>query len=114
MPSLVAPELGVDVVVARERIGLQVLHAILDPLDRNPEDHRGGHGDHVAGIDGDLAAESATDVGRDDPDLLLGQPDVPGHQREHGADRVRRLRGHVDRQLALRLVERGDAAAGLD
>ncbi len=42
------------------------------------------------------------------------RPDVPCHQREHRAHGVRRLRGHVDGELAGDAVEVGDAAAGLD
>ena len=114
VPSFFAGQLGGDVVVARERVGLQVLHPVLDPLDRLADDDRRGDGDHVARIDRHLAAEAAADVGRDDADLLLRQPDVPGDQREHGANRVRRLRGHLDGQLAGDLVEVGDAAARLD
>ena len=111
---LLRRQLGGDVVVAGEGVGLQVLHAILDPLDRLAGQDRGGHRDDVAGIDRHLAAEAAADVGRDDPDLVLGQADVAGHQREHRADGVRRLGGHPDRELAVDLVEVGDAAAGLD
>src|SRR5207237_1057589 len=67
-----------------------------------------------AGIDGDLAAEAAADVGRDDPDLVLGQAHVSGHQREDRTDRVRGLGRHPDRELAVDLVEMRDAAARLD
>ena len=68
----------------------------------------------VAGVDRHLAAEAAPDVGADHADLLLGEPNVARHQREHGADGVRRLGGHVDRQVPLDRVEVGEAAAGLD
>ena len=111
---LLARQFGGDVVVAREGVRLEVLHAVLDPLDRLPGEHGGGHGDDVARVHGDLAAEAPADIGRDDADLVLGQPDVTGHQREHGADGVRRLRGHPDREFAVDLVELGDAAARLD
>ncbi len=93
------------VVVAREGVGLQVLHPVLDPLDRLADDDRGRHRDDVARIDGHLPAEAAADVGRDDADLLLGEPDVPGDEREDRADRVRRLRRHVDGELAAHAVE---------
>ena len=39
---------------------------------------------------------------------------MAGHQREHGADRVRRLGGHVDGELAGDAVEVGHATASLD
>ncbi len=114
MPSFVRRQLGRDVVVARERVGLEVLHPVLDPLHRLAGEHRGGDRDHVAGVHRHLAAEAAADVRRDDPDLVLGEPDVPGHEREHGADRVRRLRRHPHRELVVDLVEVRDAAARLD
>src|ERR1044071_8289613 len=62
-----------DVVIAREAVGLEVLAAILDPLDRPAEHEAGDRAAHVAGIDRDLAAEPAADVGRDDLDHVLGQ-----------------------------------------
>jgi len=104
-------QLGVDVVVAGEAVGLQVFGAVLDPLDRQAGLDGGDAGDDVAGIDGYLAAEAAADVGRDDANLVLRDA---GDEREDGADGVRRLGGHVDGELALDLVEGGDAAAGLD
>ena len=108
------PELGLQVVVARERVGLQVLHPVLDPLDGLPHHDRRGNREHVPRVDRHLAAEPAADVRGDDLDLLLRQPDVPGHQRQDGADGVRGLGGHVDLELAHDPIEIGDAAAGLD
>ncbi len=70
---LLGGQFGGDVVVARERVGLQILHAVLDPLDRLAGEHRGGDRDHVARVDRHLAAEAAADVRGDDPDLVLGQ-----------------------------------------
>ena len=102
--------LAVHVVVAREPGRDQVLRALLDPLHRVAQQERGGGRHHVAGVHRHLVAEPAADVGRDDPDLLLGQP---GHEREHRADRVGRLRGHVDGGLAGGGVDVGDAAARL-
>ena len=89
-------QLGMDVVVAGERIGLQVLGAILDPLDRLADGQRGDDREDVARVDRHLAAEPATDVVGDDPDVLLRQT---GDEREHGPDGVRRLARHVQRQL---------------
>ena len=111
---LLRRQLRRDVVVAGEGIGLEVLHPVFDPLHRLAGQHRRRDRDHVARIHRHLAAESAADVRRDDVDLVLGQPDVSGDQREHGADGVRRLRGHPDRQLSFDLVEVGDAAARFD
>ena len=104
-------QLGVDVVVAGERVRLEVLRAILDPLDGLSGGEAGHHGQDVARIDRHLAAEAAADVVRLDPDLVLGQP---GHERQHGTDGVRRLARHVQRQVAVYGVPVGDAAAGLD
>ena len=108
---LVGGQLGVHVVVAREGVGLQVLGAVLDPLDRATRGQGGDDGAHVARIDRHLAAEAAADIRRDDADLVLGDL---RHQREHGANGVRRLGGHPHRQLAADAVEAGDAAARLD
>ncbi len=104
-------EFHVHVEVARERRGRQVLDAVLDPFHRLPGDDRGDDGADVARIGADLVAEAAADVGRDDVDLVLGDL---GDQRAHGADDVRRLEGPPQGQLALDLVERGDALAGLE
>ncbi len=42
LPSFRAAELGGHVVVAGEGVGLQVLRAVLDPLDRLADHQRGG------------------------------------------------------------------------
>ena len=107
----VGRHLGGDVVVARKRVGLQVLAAILDPLDRPAGDNAGDRAADIAGVDRHLAAEAAADIGRDDLDLLLGDA---ADQREHGAVGVRGLRGHIDPQLAGDFAVVGDHAAGLD
>ena len=104
-------ELHVHVEVARERRGRQVLDAVLDPFHRQPGDDGGDDGADIARIGADLVAEAAADIGRDDVDLVLGDL---GDQRAHGADDVRRLEGAPQRQLALDLVEGGDALAGLE
>ena len=98
-PSLVTRELALHVVVACEPRGDEVLGAGLDPLHRPPDHERRRGGDHVARVHRHLVAETAADVGADDPDVLLGQS---GDHREHGAVRVRCLRRHVDRRLARR------------
>src|SRR5256885_10074777 len=49
----------------------------------------------------DLAAEPSADVGGDDADLVLGQPDVPGHECEDCADRVGRLGRHPHGELVV-------------
>ena len=65
--------LGMDVIVAGERVGLQVLGAVLDPLDRLADGQAGDDREDVARVDRHLAAEPAADVVGLDPDVLLGQ-----------------------------------------
>ncbi len=64
-------QLGMDVVVAGERVGLQVLRAVLDPLDRLADGQAGDDREDVARVDRHLAAEPAADVVGHDPDVLL-------------------------------------------
>ncbi len=70
-PVLLGGQLRGDVVVAREGVRLEILHAVLDPLHRLAGEHRGGHRDHVARVDRHLAPEPAADVRGDDADLVL-------------------------------------------
>jgi hypothetical protein len=108
--------LDVDVVVAGERVGLEVLRAVLDPLHRLADEERGGHREHVARVDRDLAAEPAADVVGLDADVLFGdgQAGRGGDQRDHGPDGVGRLCRHVHRQLAPDRIPVRDDAARLD
>src|SRR3972149_4823697 len=55
-------QLGVDVVVAGERVRLEVLRAILDPLDGLSGGEAGHHGQDVARIDRHPAPQAAADV----------------------------------------------------
>ena len=103
--------LALEVDVAREPGRDEVAGLVLDPLDRALEQDRGQDRADVARVDRHLVAEAAADVGRDDPDHLLGDL---GHHRDRGPDDVRRLAGHVDRELAGGPVEVGDRAAALD
>ena len=66
-----ARQLRVDVVVTGERVGLEVLRAVLDPLDRLAHGEAGHDGQDVARIDRHLAAEAAADVMGLHPDLVL-------------------------------------------
>ena len=111
LPLVRERELALHVEVAREAGRDQVAGAVLDPLHRAPDQQRRGGRDDVAGVHGHLVAEAAAEVRRDDPDLVLGEP---GDEREDRPVRVRRLRGHVDRRLAGRRVDVGDAAAALE
>ena len=110
-PAVLDRQLAVHVVVAREPGRDQVSRAVLDPLHRPAEQERGRRGHDVAGVDRHLVAEAAADVGRDDTDVLLRQARHEGEQRP---DRMRRLRGHVDRGLAGRRVDVRHAAAALE
>ena len=101
-------------VVARERVGLDVLGAVLDPLDRMSGEDRRADREHVPRIHRHFAAETAADVGGDHADPLLGEPEVTRDERDHSADRVGRLGRHPDGELAVYLVEARNHAAGLD
>ena len=81
-------DLAAHVVVAGEAGRHQVLAAVLHPLDRLAGQDRADDRADVAGVDRDLVAEAAADVGRDDADLVLGQA---GDDRVQRAVRVRRL-----------------------
>ena len=103
--------LRVEVHVAAEARGGQVAGLVLDPLHRLAEQDRGQDPGDVARVDRHLVAEAAADVGRHDPDHVLGQL---GHERHGRADDVRRLGGHVHGELAGARVVVGDRAAALD
>ena len=77
---LVERELGVRHVVAAVRVGEERFAALARPLDRAVDalrrpDHRG-----LFGVQVDLGAEAAADVGRDHAHLVLRQPE---HERRH-------------------------------
>ena len=108
---VVQAQLGVDVVVPRERVGLEVLAPVLDPLDRPAERQRGDDRDDVARVDRHLAAEAAADVVGLDPDAALGDA---RHEADDRAVDVRRLARDVEVEVARDRVPVGDAAAGLD
>ena len=109
-PSRSAAILPAHQVVAREAGRGQVLRAVLHPLHRLAGDDRADDRADVAGVDRHLVAEAAADVGRDDLDLVLGQP---GDDRVQRAVRVRRLRRAPQPQLAGDRVEVGHRAARL-
>ena len=106
-----AGDLRLHVEVARESRRREVLDPVLGPFHRLAGHDRGDDRADVAGIGADLVAEAAADIGRDHMDLVLRNL---GDQRSDGADDVRRLKRAPERQLALDLVEGGDALAGLE
>src|SRR5947208_12124482 len=86
LPVARGAELGGDVVVARERVRLEVFRAVLDPLDWMARSQGCDNREDIAGINGHLAPEAAADIVRLDPDLMFGDL---GNEREDGADGVR-------------------------
>ena len=68
------------------RVGKEALGALRRPFDRAAADALGSpDADHFFGIDEDLGAEAAADIGRDDPQLVLRRQAVEGrdHQPRH-------------------------------
>ena len=114
LPVLAGGHFSRDVVVASEGVCNEVLHAVLDPLHGMAGEEGSGDGQHVAGVDRHLTAEAAADIRGYDPNLVLGQTQVPGYQGQDGADNVRGLGGHPHGQLFLDRVPLGHTAARLD
>jgi hypothetical protein len=98
----------VDLVAAVDR-GAHVLRARLGPLDRPPHLARDPRGEDLLGVVGDLHAEPAAHVGRDDADRVLAHLELTRHEE---ADQVRVLARQVQGQLPAAVV--GDADARLD
>ena len=73
---------------------------------RGPQAHR------LLGIDEDLGAEAAADVGRDHAQLVLGREADEGRQHQPGHVRV--LAGGVEREALLAGVVVADGRARLD
>ena len=96
--------------LARVHARLQVLAAVADPLDRGLHPPRQVGDEDVLGVQQRLLAEAAADVGRDHPDVVLGNPQKPRRRR---AEQVRRLVAVVDHELVAELVVRGRDGAGL-
>ena len=88
---------GDDVVVlAAVGVGDQMLAPVGDPARRAAELHRVPAGDELLRLDIGLEPEPAADVGGDDADLALLQPEEEG---KAGADQMRHLGRGVDDQL---------------
>ena len=95
--------------------GLGVLAARLDPLDRLADLERDDRGDDLLAIELQLRAEPAADVGRDDPQLVLGDA---GGQRQQDPHDVRDLGRRPERELAVgaggaATTARGSIAIGI-
>src|SRR5262245_4513651 len=76
---LLACQFSSDVIVARERVGLQVLHSIFDPLDGFTRQHRSRDGNYVTRINRHLATKSASNIRRDDLNSFFRQTNVSGN-----------------------------------
>jgi hypothetical protein len=81
VPSLLGGDREIVEVVARVHRRDQVLAAILDPAHRMSDLHGDGGDRDVLRHQPVLAAEAAADVGRDHPDLVLGQAQRLGEAR---------------------------------
>ena len=92
-------------------VGQEGLGAVAGPLHRAADLLRGPQRDHFFGIDEDLRAEAAADIGRDHPQLVLGRDVV--ERRQHQAGDMRVLRGGVEREMLLRRIVIGDRRAWL-
>ena len=90
---------------------VEALGALLDPLDRAAEPPGEQQRERLLGVDVQLRAEAAADVGRDHAQLRLGHPE---HAGERHAEDVRHLRRRPERQLARRVDRLREHAARLD
>ncbi len=98
----------VDVAAAVGRVH-QVLGARLGPLHGPPERARDPRQQTLFGVDGDLAAEAAADLGRDHADPHFGEAEALGELLLH---EMRNLSRRPDRELLRPLVPaREDGAA---
>ena len=88
----------------------RVLGALLGEADRHLQLVGEGGGEHLVGVDVELAAEAATDRWGHDADLVLGDPER--HRRHHLED-VGDLRRAVQRDVAAEGLRDGQAGSGL-
>jgi hypothetical protein len=101
---------ALDPMLARMDVGDEGFEPVGDELDRAAEqqgerDHR-----HLIGIDVDLDAEGPAHIPADDAHIGLLQREMPQHDLFH---HVRRLRGAVQRELAVGGIELGEDRARL-
>src|SRR5205814_180051 len=102
--------IGGDLVmmVAGMSAGQQILAAVLDPAHGVIEFERQRREDDLLGIKPRLRAKPATDIGRDDPDAALLDPEDLAERDPH---RVRRLRRGIDDNLVEPVVAIGQDGA---
>ena len=106
-----AVSLGGDLVVidvaAAVDGGEEILAAGFDPLHRLADLHGDEAHQRFFGVDVELAAEAAADLGRDDAQAVFGQAE---HLRDERAHEVRNLRGRIEREAFRRALIGHDAA----
>jgi hypothetical protein len=95
--GIVEGELRRAVFVPRRAGGLEVLPAVLDPLDRGRQLARRQQDADVLAQRHDLLPEAAADVPGDHPDAVLGDAEQPGGEHPQ---LMRGLGGRPDGQLA--------------
>ena len=103
--------LDVHRVVARMVARGEVLHSILDPLDRPPQVYRHGGDRDVLPVKGNLLTERAAHIRRDNPDLVLPEPQAG---REPRSGDMSRLLTRVEGERASPLVPVGYHSTWLD
>ena len=103
--------LGMGDVVAAMRVREEGLGAVAGPFHGTADLLRGPQRHHLFGIDEDLGAEAAADVGGDHAQLVLGGDVV--ERRQHEAGDVRVLRRRIEREMLFRRVVIGDRRARL-
>ena len=92
-------------------VGEEGLGAITGPLHRTVHLLGGPQRHHFLGVDEDLGAEAAADIGRHHPQLVLLRDVV--ERRQHQPGDVRVLRRGVERKVFLGVVVFGDRRARL-
>ncbi len=108
---LVEGHLGLGEVIAAVGVGQEGFGAVAGPFHRAPHFLGGPQRHHLLGIDVDLGAEAAADIGRDHPQLVLRRDVVEG--RQHQPRDMRILRRRVEREMLFGLVVFGDRRARL-
>ncbi len=99
---VVGRELGMRDVIAAVRVRQERLAAVARPLHRPLQAPRRPQADDLLGVDEDLRAEAAADVGGDDAQLVLRRDADEGRQHQAG-----------DVRVLARRVQREDAGAGI-
>ena len=105
-------QLGVGHVVAAMGVGEEALRALAGPFDRPVQQLGRQQAGALLGVDEDLGAEAAADVGRDHPQLVLGRDADEG--RDHEARDVRVLARGVEGEALRAALVLGDRGARLD